>query len=94
MATFENGETIAYTAKFLKNTGQFTGGAGKRRGVFRSLWDKDPKFARVHWHDADYTCLAEQWGQDYADDAKAHGQLVLAVNICRVGSAKFEHNDL
>lgn len=94
MATFKTGETIAYTAKFLKNTGQFTGGAGQRRGVFVSLWAADPRFARVRWTDADYERLAEQNGQDYADEAKEHGQLVALANICRVGSARFAHNDL
>jgi hypothetical protein len=94
MAQFTQGDRIAYAAKFLKNTGQFTGPGGQRRGVFVSYWDKDPKFARVHWDDFDYDESARQYGDDYADDAKQFGQCVLAVNIARVGSARFALNDL
>ena len=83
-----------YAAKFLKNTGQFTGAGPLRRGTFASYWPKDDKFARVHWDDFDYVESAKQWDTDYADDAKANGQLVLAVNIAKVGSPRFALNDL
>ena len=79
------GDRVAYAAKFLKDTAQFTGPARQRRGTFVSYWDKDPNTARVHWDDFDHAASAKQWGEDYADDAKAHGQCVLAVNVAKVG---------
>lgn len=87
------GDRIAYAAKFLKNTGQFTGGAGQRRGTFVSYQDEH---ARVRWDDFEVnaTRYAEQYGDDYVDDARKHGQLVHAANIAKVGSARFALNDL
>jgi hypothetical protein len=88
------GDRVAYAAKFLRNTGQFTGAAPKRRGTFVSYWNADPQFARVKWDDFDAAYHAEQNGQDYVDDAIAHGQLVHANNIAKVGSPRFALNDL
>lgn len=95
--TFGIGDTVAYTAAFLRNTGQMTGGAGDRRGRvvgFENLSaarNVSPHLllARVIWADADYAFLAEQYGQDYADQARENGQLVIAKNLCRVGGAGF-----
>ena len=92
--TLTSGDRVAYAAKFLKNTGQFTGPGGQRRGTFVSYWNKDSKFARVHWDDFDYAAAAEQYGDDYAAEAKEHGQCVLAVNIAKVGSPRFALNDM
>lgn len=95
--TLQPGDRIAYAAKFLRNTGQFTGSAGQRRGTFRAYDDRfAPGFARVTWDDfeanaADY---ALQYGEDYVDDARANGQLILAVNIAKVGSPAFASNDI
>ena len=94
MAQLIKGDRVAYAAKFLKNVGAFTGETPRRRGTFVSFWDKDPKFARVHWDDFDYASSAQQHGDDYAADAKEFGQCVLAVNIARVGSPRFALNDL
>ena len=90
----EPGDRVAYAAKFLKNTGQFTGAGGQRRGTFVKYWDKDPQFARVRWDDFDAAWLAEQYGEDYAVDAQEHGQCVHADNIAKVGSPRFACNDL
>lgn len=90
------GDRIAYAAKFLKNTGQFTGSGPQRRGTFVA-YDSDtraPLCARVKWDDFDATESAKQWGEDYAADAIANGQRVLAVNIAKVGSPRFALNDL
>jgi hypothetical protein len=92
--TFVVGDRVAYAAKFLKNTGQFTGAGPQRRGTFVSYWSKDIKFARVKWDDFDAAESGKQWGEDYAADAIEHGQCVLAVNIAKIGSPRFALNDL
>ncbi|MBS4051277.1 MAG: hypothetical protein KGZ69_08740 [Methylomonas sp.] len=76
------GDTVAYTAKFLKNTGQFTGNAGFRRGELLSF---DHQYARVRWNDWSESyraALADRYGEDYAEDAEKNGQMVALVNIC------------
>lgn len=88
------GDRVAYAAKFLKNTGQFTGAGPQRRGTFVAYWDKDPNVTRVKWDDFDFACLAKQYGEDYAEDAQAHGQCVQAANIAKIGSPRFALNDL
>ena len=67
---------------------------GERRGTFLVYWDHDPKFVRVRWDDFDFDFMAEHYGKDYAVDAKALGQCVLAANIAKVGSPRFALNDL
>ena len=94
MVSFTAGDRIAYTAKFLKNTGQFTGPSGQRRGEFLKYWEMDSRFARVRWDDFDQGAAAKQYGDDYALDATEHGQIVMACNIAKVGSARFALNDL
>jgi hypothetical protein len=92
MATLTAGDRVAYAASFLRNTAQHTGSAPQRRGTFVKLWDTDPEhFARVKWDDFEERApqLAEQWGQDYVDDARVNGQLVHIKNIAKVGSAAF-----
>jgi hypothetical protein len=88
------GDTVAYAAKFLRNTCQHTGSAPQRRGTFISYWQSNPDFARVKWSDFDFDYQARQHGEDYAQDAQEHGQLVLAVNIAKVGSPRFALNDM
>lgn len=89
------GDRIALTAKFLKNTGQFTGRGGARRGTYLGPHPTlGSAFAAVRWDDEDLAYLAEQYGDDYAANVKEHGQAVLAANICKVGSPKFACNDL
>lgn len=96
MAKLQNGDTIAYTAKFLKNTGQFTGNAPARRGVFLGICPKmGMPFARVRWNDIDYeTYTDSQNGEDYAENIRRNGSVVNVNNIAKVGSAKFALNDL
>lgn len=94
--TLSAGDQIAYAAKHLRNTGQFTGDAPKRRGVFIKVCDHTPTHAYVRWDDfearADY--YAKQYGDDYVADARAHGQLVALSAIAKVGSPRFALNDL
>ena len=88
------GDTVALSAKFLKNTGQFTGPAGARRGTFIKY---DGDFARVHWHDIDALIAAgrsDYAEPDYCAEVKANGSMVHAGNLCKVGSAAFACNDL
>lgn len=90
------GDRVAYAAKFLRNTAQFTGSAPQRRGTMVKFWEADEKFARVKWDDFELNApgYARQYGEDYVADAREHGQLVLAVNIAKVGSPRFASNDL
>ncbi len=96
----EPGDRVAYAAKFLKNTGQFTGSGPQRRGTFVGYWNHGarhvPETARVRWDDfeANAAYLAQQNGEDYVADAREHGQCVLACNIAKVGSPRFALNDL
>lgn len=94
MAKLAAGDRVAYAAKFLKNTGQFTGPGGQRRGTFVAYDPTAPQFARVKWDDFDPAAAGQQWGEDYAEDAIANGQMVHADNIAKVGSARFALNDL
>ncbi|MDE3023350.1 MAG: hypothetical protein KGI54_16125 [Pseudomonadota bacterium] len=99
MAKLQAGDKIAYAAKFLKNTGQHTGYAPQRRGVFLkydSLCGHE-KYARVQWDDIDSVITSGQ-GQyadaEYVEDIRQNGSLVLSDNIAKIGSAKFALNDL
>ena len=94
MAKLTAGDRVAYAAKFLKDTGQFTGSAGQRRGTFVGYDRTAPDFARVKWDDFNVAYAAEQWGADYAADCVARGTMVHARNIAKVGSAGFAANDL
>ena len=96
MAKLVAGDTIAYTAKFLKSTGQFTGNAPMRRGTYiRPCPEMGAQFARVRWHDMDYaTYDGDGHGADYAENIREKGSIVNASIIAKVGSAKFALNDL
>lgn len=96
LPNLNTGDQVAYAAKFLKNTGQFTGPSGARRGTFVSFDKLSPDFARVRWDDFDAraSALSDLYGEDYVADAREHGQMVHAANIARVGSARFALNDL
>ena len=88
------GDRVALTAKFLKNTGQFTGDAGARRATFIKY---EGDFARVRWDDIEATIASgrgQYAEQDYCDDVRANGSMVHADNICKVGSAAFALNDV
>ena len=92
----EPGDRVAYAAKFLRDTGQFTGAAPQRRGTFVSYDTSSPGFARVKWDDFEDNAAYydAQYGDDYTADARAHGQMVHANNIAKVGSPQFALNDL
>jgi hypothetical protein len=85
------GDRIAYSAKFLKNIGAFTGPEGFRRGTLVSI---EYELARVKWDDFNYASAAKMYGSDYADNARDNGQLVNINNIAKVGSARFALNDM
>lgn len=96
MAKFTAGDRVGYAAKFLRNTGQFSGGGPQRRGTFVKLWEANEQFARVKWDDFELNApgYAQQYGDDYVADARENGQLVNAANIAKVGSPRFVSNDL
>lgn len=96
MTKLQFGDRIAYGAKFLKDTGQRTGGAGDRRGVFLRL-DSMPGYARVRWDDDEAHITAREGyfsEQDYCDEIRVNGSLVHVNVIAKVGSAKFACNDI
>ena len=85
------GAIVGFSANHLKNTGQHAGRAPMRRGELLSI---DGGYCRVRWTDVDYAALALQWGEDYADDARANGQLYPLANLAVVSSPRFVTNDL
>lgn len=98
---FQEGDCIGYAAKFLRNTGQFTGAAPQRRGTFVKF---EPPYCgtqithgRVHWNDEDELIASKNGNyaeQDYCDDVKCNGALVALSAIAKVGSARFVLNDI
>lgn len=101
MAALKEGDRIAYAAKFLRNTGQFTGSAPQRRGTYlgqnTDRGKPDPDFARVRWDDIE-ALIASGQGQygdpEYVAEIRANGSLVHINNIAKVGSPRFASNDL
>lgn len=92
MTKLHAGDRVAFAAKFLKNTGQFTGRAPQRRGTIVS---HDGGFhARVIWDDFSPIYAEKQYGADYVAEVVTNGELVCAANVAKVGSARFACNDL
>lgn len=88
------GDRVALSAKFLKNTGQFTGPAGARRGTFIKY---EGDFARVHWDDIEEYIAAGRGDYaepDYCAEVRANGSMVHAGNLAKVNSAAFALNDI
>ena len=85
------GTVVGFSARFLKDTRQHTGRAPMRRGEMLSI---DGNYCRVRWTDTDYAALTLQWGEDYADDARANGQLYPLANLAVINSPRFVANDL
>ncbi len=97
MAKLQQGDRIAYAAKFLKDTGQQAGNGGSRRGTFIAMDPMGPNFCRVTWDDIDAVIASGQgqYGEaDYCEHVKKHGSLVNLTAIAKVGSARFACNDI
>ena len=99
---FQPGDIVGYAARFLRDTGQFTGAAPQRRGVFVSYappFEKSGRIThgRVHWDD-EASLIASGKGDyaeaDYCSEIRANGSLVALSAIAKVGSARFVLNDL
>lgn len=98
MSTLVAGDRIAYTAKFLKNTGQYLGPSGDRRGTYIGpALGFPPHFCRVRWDDIE-AIIASGEGQfgdaEYVAGVRADGSLMHSGNIAKVNSPKFACNDL
>ncbi len=96
-STLKPGDRVAYAAKFLKDTGQFTGGAGERRGTYLRSAPGMPKYGYVRWDDEAERIAAGQNDYaeaDYCEAVRRDGSLVCLPNIARVGSPRFALNDL
>lgn len=98
MSKLIEGDRIAYAAKFLKNTGQFSGSAPQRRGTFLGVY---PAMSKTHgfvrWDDQEERIAAGagQFGEaDYCEHVRRHGELVALSAIAKIGSARFALNDL
>ena len=101
MAKLINGDRVAYAARFLRDTGQFTGCSAQRRGTFlHMVTDRGyppGKFCRVRWDDTDELIAAADWlygDAEYCEDIRAHGQLCGISAIAKVGSSRFASTDL
>jgi hypothetical protein len=91
------GDRVAYAAKFLKDTGQFTGNAGERRGTYLRPAPGMPKYGYVRWDDEAERIASGQGDYaeaDYCKQVRRNGSLVCLPNITRVGSVRFALNDL
>lgn len=92
------GDRVAYAAKFLRDTGQFSGSAPQRRGTFLGLYaPMRETYGLVRWDDqeARIAAGAGQFAEaDYCEHVLAHGELVALSNIAKVGSARFACNDI
>lgn len=96
-STLKPGDRVAYAAKFLKNTGQFTGEAGERRGTYLRPRPGMPKYGYVRWDDEAKRIASGQGDYaeaDYCETVRRDGSLVCLSNIARVGSPRFALNDL
>lgn len=81
------GDPVAYTAEFLKRICDFSKASADRRGVFAS-W-KDESYAYVHWDNEAELLKDYEADPEYCEQLKKNGALVMGVNICKVGSARF-----
>ena len=96
--TFKTGDRIAYAAKFLRDTGQYTGNASQRRGTYLGDYSHMPAtHGCVRWDDME-EMISMGKGQyadpEYVAEIRKHGQCVGKVSIARVGSSRFALNDL
>lgn len=85
---WEPGKTrLAYTAKFLRQIGDYTKDSADRRCTF--LGERDSKFIRVRWDDEDV--LLENYKDDpeYCAHIRENGSLVLKANMCKKGTVAF-----
>ena len=99
LPTFQPGDRVAFSASFLKSTGQFTGPSATRRGTYAgpALPGFPSSYGRVHWDDTPQR-IAEKSGNfceaDYCEVIARDGSHVPLANIAKVGSARFALNDL
>jgi hypothetical protein len=78
------GARVAYSANFLRCQGIYSGSAPQRRGTVVSV---DGAYSRVRWDNFDAKSSAAQWGEDYAEDAIANGQMVSTHVLASLGSS-------
>jgi len=79
------GDTVAWSARFVRNVCGCSKASADERATVVSV---DRLYAFVHWnHEAEY--LASHPDAEYVTHVKAHGSMVLASNLARVGSVRF-----
>lgn len=101
MSALQPGDRVAYAAKWLKNTGHFSGPIPFRRGTFVGLEKTAPKtHGRVKWDDIEsYIAAGQNEESQYSDpeyvaEIRANGSLVALSAIAKVGSPRFALNDI
>jgi hypothetical protein len=96
--TYTPGDRIAYAAKWLRDTGQFTGSIPFRRGTYIGPAKHAEKtHARVKWDDIESYIASGvcQYGDaEYIADIRANGSLVALSAIAKVGTPRFASNDI
>ena len=82
------GGRVAYTAAFLRNTGQFTGPAGFARATYVGPCPVlGTPFVRVRWD-----CGQPSPDPEVEAERLRLGSLAHGANICRVGTAAMSSN--
>lgn len=92
------GARVGYAAKFLRNTGQFTGSVPQRRGTYVGPFKGMEKtHARVKWDDIEQV-IGGGGGQydddEYVADVRANGSVVALSAIAVVGTLRFVDNSV
>ena len=94
--TLKPGDRIGYTAKHLRNTGNFSNAAAKREGTFRGYDVCIKGFVRVDWDDIEDVISqsrAQYADSEYVRDVQENGSLVDLKSVTRLGSARHRSSD-
>lgn len=87
-AKFQTGDRVAFSAAFLRDTGQQAGPAGFRRGTYIGVAAGWPAHARVKWDDDDARIASGvgQYGDpEYAADVRLNGSIAAFDALAKVG---------
>lgn len=84
------GDRVAFSANFVRSTGQYTTGAANQRATFLGQDDQlgDP-FVRVRWDHQPAILDTHRDDPKHCADILAKGSIVNVHNLARVGSLRF-----
>lgn len=81
---FEAGARVRYTGAFLRNTGQYTGPAGMRRGtIVGPVPGMRDEFIGVRWDDENLDAYPGNDDPELREHIRINGAAVLAINLER-----------